>query len=113
MRSDYEFETSVGNDAGTRRTYGWRVEKSMVKTVYKCVDDEGQVVANLLSGGMANWQKGGELEVVEGLEEKLEQMLIVSALAIWVAEVGWSVFRGYKSGGGGSSQGGGGNGGGH
>lgn len=96
VRSDYEFDTSLGS--GVRRTYGWRVENYRHKTIYKCVDDAGQIVATLLSGGMYNWRKGGEIEIAEGLEAELEALLIVSALAIWTAEAGWSVCPGYSSG---------------
>lgn len=96
VRSDYEFETPA--ELGPRRTYGWRVDKHMTKTIYRCVDDARQNVANLLSGGMANWRKGGEIEMAEGLEKRLEELLIVSALAIWAAEAGWSVFPGYSKG---------------
>lgn len=96
VRSDYEFESPAG--LGPRRTYGWRVDKHMTKTIYRCVDDAGHIVANLLSGGMVNWRKGGEIEMAEGLEKRLEELLIVSALAIWAAEAGWSVFPGYSKG---------------
>ena len=37
-------------------------------------------------------------EVAEGLEKRLEELLIVSALAICLAEAGWSFFQGYSSG---------------
>ena len=95
-RSHYEFETDVGSDGGARRTFGWRVEKYYAKTIYQCVDEDGRVVASLRSGGMFNWSKGGEIDVVEGFERRLEELLIVSALAIFAAEAGWSVFSGYK-----------------
>lgn len=93
LRSDYEFDTSVG--LGPRKTYGWRVAKYWTKTVYRCVDDEGRQVASLLSGGFLCWSKGGEIEIAEGLDKRLEELLIVSALAIWVAEAGWSFSKGY------------------
>ena len=98
QRSDYEFETSFGDALGKRRTYGWRVEDSWVKTMYRCVDEEGRCVASMLSGGMCNWKKGGEIETGEGLDKKLEELLVVSALAIWAAECGWSIFKGYGNG---------------
>ncbi len=96
QRSDYEFDTSVG--LGPRRTYSWRVDHHMTKTAYRCVDDAGQVVANMRSGGMCDWRKGGELDVAEGLEKEFEELLVVSALAIWMAEAGWSVHSAYGSG---------------
>lgn len=96
QRSDYEFDTSVGSRA--RRTYSWRRDKEhLMKTVYRCVDDAGQVVVSMLSGGMLNWKKGGEIEIVQDLEKALEELLMVSAIAIWAAEAGWSVFKGYSS----------------
>ncbi|KAL6715835.1 hypothetical protein ACLMJK_006796 [Lecanora helva] len=97
VRSDYEFDTAIGS--GTRRTYSWKRDmESAMKTVYRCVDETGQVVISLLSGGMFNWKKGGEIEIVQGLDKSLEELLIVSALGIWAAEAGWSVFKGYPSG---------------
>ena len=95
-RSHYEFETDVGSGDGKRRTFGWRVENHYAKTIYQCVDEGGRVMANLRSGGMFNWAKGGEIDVVEGLERRLEELFIVSALSIFAAEAGWSVFSGYK-----------------
>ena len=92
-RGDYEF--GMPDAQGRRRTYSWKVENHYAKTIYRCVDEDGQVVANMLSGGMSNWKKGGEIEVTEGLEKRLEEVLIVSALGIWAAEAGWSVFKGY------------------
>jgi len=94
--SDYVFGTPVGS--GHRRTYRWRKDKNkFAKNVYKCVDDEGEVVANMLSGGMFNWKKGGEIGIAEGLERGLEELLIVSALAIWTVEalLGQAVLQGY------------------
>ena len=96
-RSDYEFDTSLA-EAGTQKSYSWGREKVMARTVYKCMDDEGKVVATLSSGGMVNWKKAGEIEVVEGMDKPLEQLLILGALAIWYAEAGWSLRQGYKSG---------------
>lgn len=95
-RSNYEFGSSI--EGGPRRQYTWKLENhSIVKTMYQCVNDNGQVVAKMLSGGMLNWSKGGEIEIAEGLEKKLEELLIISALALWVAEAGWSVLKGYGS----------------
>ena len=98
VRSDYEFETSVGS--GPRRTYGWRRDKeSLYKTVYRCVDDAGEVIVSLFSGGFCNWKKGGEIVIVDGLDKELEEFLLASTLAIWAAEAGWSVHKGYGNGG--------------
>ena len=99
VRSDYEFDTALGSPSSSRRTFGWRREKgNMTSTVYQCVDDKGQTIVNLRSGGFFNWKKGGEIEVVEGLQKELEELLLASALGIFVAEAGWSVFQGYESG---------------
>ena len=97
VRSDYEMDSAIGITSGVRKTYGWRREKHMAKTVYRCVDEEGQVFASLFSGGMLNWKKGGEVEVAEGVDKKLEELLILSALTIFCAEAGWSACQGYKS----------------
>ena len=102
QRSDYEFDYTSAAGHGSKRTYGWRVEKHYMKTVYECVDDAGQVVARLRSGGMYNWSKGGEIDVADGLETRLEHLLVVGAVAIFTAEACWSVFPGYKSGQGGA-----------
>lgn len=97
QRGDYQFGTSVG--LGPRKTYSWRVEKHLTKTVYRCVDDAGHIIASMLSGGMFNWRKAGEMEIAEGLEDRrLGELLIVSALAIGWLEAGWSLFPGYSSG---------------
>ena len=98
VRSDYEFDTSHGDEKGVKRSYSWAREKVSMRTVYKCVDDAGAVVASMSSGGMFNWQKGGEIEVAEGIEKPFEEMLILSALSIFYAEAGWSTLKGYESG---------------
>ena len=110
VRSDYEFETSIGaSTPGKRTRYRWQVTKENLehyfKTLYCCVDDQGRVVASLRSGGMTNLRKGGEIDIAQSLEKGLEDLLVVSALGIWVAEAGWSVFQGYQSGHGGTSSG--------
>ena len=98
---------------GRRRAYTWKRDtESFSKTVYRCVDDEGRVVASLLSGGMLNWRKGGEIEIAEDVvnDQGFEELLITGAAAIFYAEAGWSVRQGYKSGSGsgsGSASGGG------
>lgn len=95
-RSDYEFGTSIGSSSGPRRTYSWQRDRGKwAKTVYECVNDAGQVVAGLLSGGMFNWRKGGEIRVASGLDTKLEEILLLSALVVWVKEAGWSYRKGY------------------
>ena len=98
VRSDYEFDTSHGDEKGAKRSYSWAREKVSMRTVYKCVDDKGAVVASMSSGGMFNWKKGGEIEVVEGIEKSFEELLILSALSIFYAEAGWSTLKGYESG---------------
>ena len=64
------------------------------------MDGSGRNVANMYSGGFVNWRKGGEIEIVEGVDKGLEEMLIISALAIWIAEASWSALQGYEKGGG-------------
>lgn len=102
LRADYEFSASDASSAGApRRTFAWKRKQNLVyKTIYRCEDEEGRVVASMLSGGMANWKKGGEIEVAQGLDKNIERLLIVSAVSIFMQEyvVGWSVFRGYKTG---------------
>ena len=94
--SDWEFSTAV--ESGPRQTYRWRRNlEHCAKTIYDCVDETGQVVAKMLSGGFFNFNKGGETKIAEGLDLKLEELLIISALAIWGFEAGGSVFQGYPS----------------
>lgn len=100
-RSDYEFGTSIGSGIGSgpRRTYSWKKDMEKVSaTVYACVDESGEVVARMLSGGAFNWDKGGEIKVAEGLEKGLEELLLVSALALWAAEalMSRSIKKGYE-----------------
>ena len=95
VRSDYEFETSIGASMPGKRTrYRWQVTNEKLehyfKTLYRCFDDQGRVVASMRSGGMANLRKGGEIDIAQGLESVLEDLLVVSALGIWAAEAGWS-----------------------
>ena len=111
MRSDYEFETSIGTSVpGERTRYRWQVTKENLehyfKTLYRCFDDRGRIVASMRSGGMTNLRKGGEIDIAQNLEKELEDLLVVSALGIWAAEAGWSVFQGYESGRGGTPNGG-------
>ena len=97
VRSDYEFDTNIGTN-GEKKTYGWARDKtSFTNTVYHCVDEKGDRVASLKSGGMFNFRKGAEIDIAEGLPKQHEELLIVCALGIWVAEAGWSVFKGYDS----------------
>ncbi|KAI9713961.1 MAG: hypothetical protein M1820_000691 [Bogoriella megaspora] len=98
-RSHYVFSTSVGSESGARREYRWRRDMDrLASTAYKCVDDQGDVVANMLSGGFFNWKKGGEIELADGVPKDLEELLIVGALAIWVAEACGSMFQAYADG---------------
>ncbi|RYP32010.1 hypothetical protein DL767_005455 [Monosporascus sp. MG133] len=106
-RSDYRFSTAEGGGGGggsgtgrRRAEYRWRKDRGKaLKTVYDCLDEDGRVVARLLSGGAFNWKKGGEIDVLEGVDEGLEGYLIMSALAIWVMEAFQyqSLLQGYES----------------
>ncbi|KAL9090512.1 MAG: hypothetical protein Q9165_005273 [Trypethelium subeluteriae] len=97
--SDYTFATSVGSDLGKRREFRWRKDMGKrLSNVYQCLDQEGRVVASMLSGGFFNWKKGGEIEMDEGLPKELEELLIVSALGIWAAEAGSAMSKGYGGG---------------
>jgi hypothetical protein len=98
-RSDYEFGTSIGFPG--RKTYVWKRDMAkMYETAYSCVDDEGKEVGRMLSGGAFNWKKAGELKVAKDLVKELEELVIVSAFAIWAAEglVGWSLVKAYDRG---------------
>lgn len=93
-RGDYEF--SVSNSSGVRRGYRWRRDrKKFGRTIYTCEDEEGLIVAYLFSGGFLNWKKGGEFQIAESLGKELGELILVSALAIWVWEAGGSVLQGY------------------
>jgi hypothetical protein len=93
-RGDYEFCTAAGGRG--RVTYTWRRERAVMSgTRYECVDEKGAVVACMYSGGFFNWRKGGEIKVQEGLEKPLEELLIISALGIWVFEAGGSMYKTY------------------
>jgi hypothetical protein len=91
--SDYQFGTAEGSVTGRRAEFYWRKNKvARLKTVYDCLDENGRVVARLFSGGAFNWRKGAEIEVLERLDQGLEGLLIMSALAIWASEG-----RGFRS----------------
>ena len=87
-RSDYQFSTTDGNgELGKGEEFDWRKDRGkLATTVYDCLDRSGRTVAKLFSGGALNWKKGGEIEVLEGLDEQLRETLILSALAIWFHE---------------------------
>ena len=87
-RSDYQFSTLEGNgEPGKREEFDWRKDRGKrAATVYDCLDRSGRTVAKLFSGGAFNWKKGGEIEVLEGLDEHLRETVILSALAIWFHE---------------------------
>ncbi|KAI1244567.1 hypothetical protein MGN70_014442 [Eutypa lata] len=88
-RSDYHFSTGVADDNnnGKKTAFCWRKNKDRIlRTVYECVDENGNSVARLFSGGAFNWRKGGEIDTAEGLSQALEEYLIMSALAVWVME---------------------------
>ena len=98
VRGDYAFEAFVG---GRKAAFSWEVRKESFghyfKTLYQCYDEEGRLVASMKSGGMTNLKKGAEIDVMEGLEGGVQELFLVSALGIWCAEAGWSVFQGYQS----------------
>ncbi|RYP41451.1 hypothetical protein DL767_001089 [Monosporascus sp. MG133] len=97
-RSDYQFGTSEGSRTGGRAEFFWRKDREKVlKTVYDCVDEDGRVVARLLSGGAFNWKRAGEIDIRDGLDEGLEEFLLISALTIWVIEAFayQSLFQGF------------------
>jgi hypothetical protein len=95
--SDYKFGSSIG--APTRRNYTWQRDPSKkLGNIYTCVNDEGKVISIMRSGGMLNYKKGGEIEILEGLDQKLEELLMISSLAIWIAEAGGAYRQGYQSG---------------
>ncbi|KAI1339654.1 hypothetical protein F5Y15DRAFT_381615 [Xylariaceae sp. FL0016] len=100
--SDYTFSTKVGGGAGGTAAFRWRKDTSKTwSTVYDCVDERERVVARLFSGGMFNFKKGGEVDVVvEGLSQDLEECLLMSSLAIWSFEAldYHSILQGYESG---------------
>lgn len=99
LRGDYTISTSLGSVDGVRRTYNWRRDaEKAVRTVYNCVNDKGEVMARMASGGMLNWKKAGEIDVAEGLEDAMETLLLVGASGIFFAEAGWSFGRGYEKG---------------
>lgn len=86
-RSDYQFGTSEGSPTGGRAEFFWRKEREKVlKTVYDCVDEDGRVVARMLSGGAFNWKRAGEIDIRDGLDQGLEEFLLISALTIWIIE---------------------------
>lgn len=90
-RSDYSFGTSDGPAAGAagngRAQYSWRKDRERLnRTVYDCVDEGGNVVARMASGGAFNWKRAGDIEIVEGLGTQLEEWLIIGATAIWAYE---------------------------
>ena len=101
VRSDYHFGTSEGGESGKRVEFDWRKnKKKLAKTVYDCLDRDGRTVAKIFSGGSFNWKKGGEVEILEELDEGLKEVLIVSALAIWAMEAlnYKSLLQGFSSG---------------
>ncbi|KAL8792881.1 MAG: hypothetical protein Q9195_004523 [Heterodermia aff. obscurata] len=85
-RSDYQFSVAEGGD-GKREEFDWRKDRAKcAATVYDCLDGSGRTVARLLSGGALNWKKGGEVEVLEGLDEGVRERVILSAMTIWFYE---------------------------
>lgn len=94
LRNNYQFATSVGSKE--RKTYNWkRDEEQWGKNVYHCTDDNDQLVATLLCGALLNWNKCGEVKMIEGLAKELEEFLMMGALGIWASEALGSFFSGY------------------
>ncbi|RYP80974.1 hypothetical protein DL769_002191 [Monosporascus sp. CRB-8-3] len=86
-RSDYQFGTSEGSRTGGRAEFFWRKDREKVlMTVYDCVDEDGRVVASMRSGGAFNWKRAGEIDIRDGLDQGLEEFLLISALTIWIYE---------------------------
>lgn len=94
-RSDYTFTAAVEYST-QRRKYTWKKDmKEKISTSYECVDEDGQVVGKMYSGGAFNWRNAGSIEVTESAEKGLEELLIISALSIWTIEglSGWSMVK--------------------
>ncbi|RYP40880.1 hypothetical protein DL767_001361 [Monosporascus sp. MG133] len=86
-RSDYHFTTAEGSKTGDKVTFRWRKNKQkFLRTVYNCVDEDGREVARLFSGGMVNVAKAAEIDLLMGLDRGLEELLLMSALAVWAME---------------------------
>lgn len=85
-RSDYHVAV-LGTDGGVARLLTWQKDRSKLwKTVYTCVDESGQVVGKLRSGGMFNMNKGGEIDLSETLGESDTELLLAAAGGIWGLE---------------------------
>lgn len=86
-RSDYRLGISTDPEAAKIVELRWRKDMEKVaRTAYDCVNEDGKVMAKMLSGGAFNWKKGGEVEVAENLDQGLKETLIISAMAIWALE---------------------------
>lgn len=86
-RSDYHSSTTEGRKTGEKVAFYWRKDKQKwLRTIYRCIDEDGRVVARLFSGGMVNKAKGAEMDILMGLDQGLEEFLLMSALAIWAME---------------------------
>lgn len=86
-RSDYQFGTAEGSPSGARAEFSWRKDRGKInRTVFDCVDERGNTVARMLSGGAFNFNRAGDIDVAEGLSQGLEEYLVVSAAAIWAYE---------------------------
>ncbi|RYP21389.1 hypothetical protein DL765_002290 [Monosporascus sp. GIB2] len=99
-RSDYHFTTAEGSKTGDKMTFRWRKNKQKsLRTVYNCVDEDGREVARLFSGGVVNVAKAAEIDLLLGLEQGLEEFLLMSALAVWAMETMWlrSILPGYTA----------------
>lgn len=86
-RSDYHFTTAEGSRTGDKTTLCWcKNKQKLARTIYNCVDEDGEVVARLFGGGMINVAKAAEVDILMGLEQGLEEFLLMSALAVWAME---------------------------
>ena len=93
FKSGYGFSTVEGSENGELRRFTWnKVELVTAATIYECVNESGTVVGKLRSGGLFNWKKGGEMEVMKTLDEGLREIILATAMGVYFME-----FVNYKS----------------
>ncbi|KAJ3495423.1 hypothetical protein NLG97_g3406 [Lecanicillium saksenae] len=86
-RSDYHVTVLSRDGSKGMRSLTWQKDKSKrFRTVYACLDENGQVVGRLRSGGMFNWKKAGEIDLAETLGESDTELLLAAAGGIWGVE---------------------------